>query len=98
MFEPGKSGNPSGRPKGLQRALRERYGEDGGRLIKMLERYAFGRVKKASHRERIQAIGMLLERGWGKPVQEVAGSSDPDAQPIRHTVVFGGRYKPGAAA
>ena len=90
-FEAGKSGNPGGRPKGLGAALRRKYGENAGRLITELEKFAFGKVKKCPHKVRVQAIGMLLERGWGKPPQEVIG--DPD-RPIQHSVTFGGRYRP----
>jgi len=94
-FQAGKSGNPGGRPKGLGAALRQRYGEDGGKLIARLEEFAFGRVKRCSHKVQVQALKELLERGWGKAPQEVVG--DPD-RPIQHRVTFGGRYRPDGSS
>lgn len=91
MFHKGQSGNPGGRPKGLATAIRQRYGEDGGQLVACLERYAFDRRLKCSHRERLTAISMLLDRGWGKPAQLLTG--DPDT-PLALKVTFGGRYRP----
>ena len=76
-------------------ALREKYGEDGGKLVAVLEDYAFGKVKKCTHRDRLTAVEMLLERGWGKAAQVVAG--DPE-NPVGLRVTFGGRHRPEAEA
>lgn len=94
-FKPGQSGNPGGRPKGVGLSIRAKFGEDGHKLIAVLERYALGKVKKCTHRDRLHAIEVLLDRGWGKPPQVVAG--DPD-QPLALKVTFGGRYRPEASS
>lgn len=90
-FPKGASGNPGGRPKGLGAALRRKYGEHGSRLIRELEKFAFGTLKRVPHKVRVDAIKELLDRGWGKAPQEVVG--DPD-RPIQLRVSFGGRYRP----
>lgn len=94
-FEKGVSGNPGGRPKGLSAKLRKTYGEDADQLIAELHKFAFGKVKKCPHKVRLDAIKELLERGWGKAPQTVVG--DPDAPPVQHRVLFGGRYRPDGA-
>lgn len=90
-FQKGASGNPGGRPKGLGVAIRQKYGDDGRKLLTELDKFAFGRLKKVPHKVRVDAIKELLDRGWGKAPQEVVG--DPD-RPIQHRVTFGGRYRP----
>lgn len=102
-FQPGHTGNPGGRPRGIASMIRKAVGEDGDRIVDAYMVIAwgtprqvrdfFGEYVKRDARARLQAIDALADRGFGKAPQEVniAGS---DGGPVR--VVFGGRYKPEA--
>ena len=66
-FEPGQSGNPSGRPKGTK-GFRERcreFADEKGLpvLIDIAE--------SAKHKDRLKAVELLLAYGYGKPKQGV---------------------------
>jgi hypothetical protein len=71
-FQPGQSGNPGGRPKGLGEAIRKRLGE-GEKLIDWMMGIAETADKEA---DRIQAIRWLSDHGYGKPVEHVEHSAD----------------------
>ena|SRR5438105_15876674 len=80
-FKPGQSGNPGGRPKGIERiardATRDRSYEakDGktytgaAAMIHVLIDVATD--PKAHPRDRTGAAVAVLDRGWGKPKQTV---------------------------
>ena len=72
-FVKGQSGNPGGRPKAALdiQALARRHTPDAiAALVAAL----------ANPRERVSAAVALLDRGWGKPTQPLAG--DRDAAPL----------------
>ena len=70
-FQPGQSGNPDGRRKedSHVRALARQYTEQA---IQTLGDIMTDR--NAPPACRVTAASSLLDRGWGKPVQEVTGA------------------------
>lgn len=68
QFKPGQSGNPGGKPKGIDVAAlaRQHTAEAIAALVEALK------VPK----ERVQAAQVLLNRGWGMPLQQIEQHSD----------------------
>ena len=75
---PGQSGNPGGRPKGyveVRELAREHTAEAIEKLVAVMR-------KGESEQAHILAATSLLDRGWGRPTQAIAG--DPEGPPIIH--------------
>src|SRR5262245_29160466 len=76
-FEKGQSGNPGGRPKvvaEVRELARQRAPEAIAALVKVM-------TEGKSEAARVAAATALLDCGWGKPTQPIAG--DDGAGPVR---------------
>jgi len=75
-FRKGVSGNPGGRPKGLAevQALARQHAPQA--IATLAEIMRNGKQERA----RIAAAEALLDRGYGKPTQRIAG--DEDGPPV----------------
>ena len=81
QFQPGRSGNPGGRPK-LGVALAEKVRKatkEGNTLVRLLVEIADGGLE-AKIGDRLAAVDMLLSRGWGKSVSQVEVTADVQVQ------------------
>jgi hypothetical protein len=72
MFQPGVSGNPSGRPKS-DANIKELAKAHTQQALDTLVEIAGN--KNASPSARVQAATAILDRGWGKPSQHLAVST-----------------------
>ena len=77
-FVPGRSGNPSGRPRGLARIIRELVGDDGRQIAEFW--LATMSNPTARLAERLEASRLLADRGWGK-----AAKGEPTAEEMAPT-------------
>jgi hypothetical protein len=90
LWKPGVSGNPSGRkaiPEDV-RALAKTYTLDA---INALARA----LKHRDARVQITAAALLLDRGWGKCPQPLAGDPNSPPIPIKGIIEFVNRTQPG---
>ena len=69
-FQPGKSGNPGGKPKGMIE-YRDLCREWGPAIIAEMARIA---LKGKTETVRVRAGEILLDRGFGRPASVIEGS------------------------
>jgi hypothetical protein len=65
-FKPGESGNPSGRPA-VSEAFKRKAREEAYRALEVL----IAAMDDEDVKVRIQAAGMVIDRGFGKPIQDL---------------------------
>ena len=81
-FQPGQSGNPGGRPKGLSRRVRELVGEDGHAIAEFM--LDVMNDETARNADRIEAAKWLGDRGFGRAVQAVDIDVNQHSLDINH--------------
>jgi len=83
-FLKGSSGNPGGKPPGIEAKARE-YSKDGEIPLEYFKQVVKGKVKGATVRDKLDAGEKLLRWGYGMPTQrqELSG---PGGGPIQQEI------------
>jgi hypothetical protein len=74
----GTSGNPGGRPKGIEALARQHTEEALAVLV--------GALADSDRRVAVSAAGMLLAYGWGRPKQMLVATDDAQSLTLMHLV------------
>jgi len=80
--QPGQSGNPGGRPKGLTRRVRELVGDNGEAIAQFM--YEVMSDEGARTADRLEAAKWLADRGFGRAVQALDIDVNPSSFDITH--------------
>ena len=73
-FQPGKSGNPAGRPK-LDPRIREMFEAKGEEAFNVIVKHMDSEDERIS----LAAAGKLVDRAYGKPAQQIDhGNADEE--------------------
>jgi hypothetical protein len=92
-WKPGASGNPAGKPRGLERQLRDQFGADVPRLVAVLVDLALGKVPRGYEEaeiktsDRIKANAEALDRILGKPAQTIDGAMSVGISPDQAAIL-----------
>ena len=71
-FQPGTSGNPGGRPKGLSEVIALAREHTDLAITPLVD---LAKQTKAAPAARVAAASALLDRGWGKPAQAIQATT-----------------------
>jgi hypothetical protein len=83
-FPPGVSGNPSGKPRGLIRTIREET-RDGAELVEFMLKVFRGQFGRGKLKDRIAAATWLADRSYGKPPIALAVAPPPEQEEKEET-------------
>jgi hypothetical protein len=82
-WQPGQSGNPGGRPK-VPEDLKKSCRRLSMRGMKVLEEIITSKSATTKDSDRIAAVRLVMEYGFGKPTQPIEGK---DGAPIQVTIL-----------
>jgi hypothetical protein len=85
QFKPGRSGNPGGRVKGIERVLREQLKGDLPKIAEAMRDIVFD--LKAKDSDRIKAAEWIYDRCFGKPKQSIDLSGDAGVAPFDYSAL-----------